>query len=295
MPIPYLGSKRGSARKIVNLIKAYCPNASQFFDVFCGGLAISEAAQKVGYEVFASDLDTNIVALANEVMFGKCIDRETGVSIFEKPRFITRKEFNLALDKVQPSWWRGYLQSVWTYGNGGKSYLYGYEMEAVKRKLHSVVVDGELSNLNCLSFNRQQAILKFEDWKTRRIVLGKVNKKRDYGIQHLERLERLEHPVVCSSYEKVNIPKGAVIYCDPPYVGTAKYQANKLNGFDHKRFYEWCREKAQTNPIFISEYWMPNDFRAIYQFKRRQTLSVDSKKQAPDEKVYFLDLRKIGD
>lgn len=46
----------------------------------------------------------------------------------------------------------------------------------------------------------------------------------------------------------------SVVYCDPPYKGTAGYGEE----FDHEAFYDWCRK--QENLTIISEYDMPEDF-----------------------------------
>ena len=66
----------------------------------------------------------------------------------------------------------------------------------------------------------------------------------------------------CCSYEQLEIPEGAVIYCDPPYSGTAEYK----DKFDTNRFWEWCRNKAAEGyKVFISEYEAPEDFECIWQ------------------------------
>ena len=87
------------------------------------------------------------------------------------------------------------------------------------------------------------------------------------------------------SYDEVDIEPGAIIYCDPPYIGTAEYIANDTT-FDHQKFYDWCREKAKTNPVFVSEYHCPSDFKNIYEFERRQTLSKGETKY--NEKLFYL-------
>ena len=87
------------------------------------------------------------------------------------------------------------------------------------------------------------------------------------------------------SYDEVDIEPGAIIYCDPPYIGTAEYAANDTT-FDHQKFYDWCREKAKTNPVFVSEYHCPSDFKNIYEFERRQTLSKGETKY--NEKLFYL-------
>lgn len=43
----------------------------------------------------------------------------------------------------------------------------------------------------------------------------------------------------------------SVIYCDPPYQGTTKYQ----NGnFNYSEFYAWCVEQSKKNIVLVSEY-----------------------------------------
>lgn len=61
---------------------------------------------------------------------------------------------------------------------------------------------------------------------------------------------------------------GAVIYCDPPYVGTTKYSVSK--DFDYEKYYEWCRKMSQNNIVLMSEYIMPDDFECIWE---KQTIT----------------------
>ena len=92
-------------------------------------------------------------------------------------------------------------------------------------------------------------------------------------LQSLERLEILERLQVTSlSYDEIDIPDGAVVYCDPPYhacdkrlyYGTAK-------AFDHNAFYDWCVSVSKTNPIFISEYSIEDDRFEIVAEKQKVT------------------------
>lgn len=48
----------------------------------------------------------------------------------------------------------------------------------------------------------------------------------------------------------------ALIYCDPPYANTTGY---KTGTFDHVKFWNWCKEMAKTNLVFVSEYTAPDD------------------------------------
>ncbi len=55
--------------------------------------------------------------------------------------------------------------------------------------------------------------------------------------------------------------KNAVIYCDPPYQGTTKYETKSFN---YNEFWNWCREMSKENWLFVSEYNAPNDFECIW-------------------------------
>lgn len=66
---------------------------------------------------------------------------------------------------------------------------------------------------------------------------------------------------ICDSYENLNFTN-ALIYCDPPYQGTSGY---KTGAFDHDKFFDWCREQAKNNIVFVSEYNAPDDFECVWQ------------------------------
>lgn len=66
---------------------------------------------------------------------------------------------------------------------------------------------------------------------------------------------------ICESYENLSFIN-ALIYCDPPYAGTSGY---KTGAFDHDKFFDWCREQAKNNIVFVSEYNAPDDFIEVWQ------------------------------
>lgn len=88
-----------------------------------------------------------------------------------------------------------------------------------------------------------------------------------------------------TDYENVPIPRDSVVYCDPPYVNTAKYQSHKKKDFDYYRFYDWA--ERQEVPLFISEYWMPEDrFKCIAEIPRTSSYSQYNNAQKIVEKIY---------
>jgi len=89
-----------------------------------------------------------------------------------------------------------------------------------------------------------------------------------------------------SDYCDFFIPENSIVYCDPPYKGTAKYKANEEE-FDHDLFYDWVRIKAKEgHQVFISEYSMPDDFICIWQKKVNGNISKDTGKKKSVEKLF---------
>ena len=37
-----------------------------------------------------------------------------------------------------------------------------------------------------------------------------------------------------------------------------------MGSFNYEKFYEFCRELGKNNYVFISEYYMPNDFECVW-------------------------------
>ena len=88
-----------------------------------------------------------------------------------------------------------------------------------------------------------------------------------YGYADLlQSLQRLE--IHSGDYRAVEIPAGAVVYCDIPYRGTSEYVAG---GFDHDAFYEWAL--SRPFPVYVSEYSMPSEFTEVWSVSHRSILS----------------------
>ena len=78
------------------------------------------------------------------------------------------------------------------------------------------------------------------------------------SLERLERINSVDVPPVLSvtteDYRALNFERGGIIYCDPPYKSTEERYGRE---FDFNGFYSWCEHQA--NPVFISEYTMPED------------------------------------
>lgn len=262
---PYMGSKGPLAKWVLSKV----PKADNIYDLFGGGFAISHCAVLSGKwkNVHYNEIQKDVTDLVKDAISGKYSYERF------KPEWISRDEFFRLKDSD------AYVRYIWSFGNNGKGYLFGKEIEDLKRSAHQAVVFGEFDKLfvDMFGFNSWS----LESIKGRRLYLKKViahNKKiKRIDLQQLERLEQLQQlqqlqqpRLIISSkdYREVDIKSNSVIYCDPPYIGTASYSED---GFNHDEFYQWVRDNK--NPVFISEYNMPDDFKVIASMSKIQKLS----------------------
>lgn len=254
--IPYQGSKNGIAENIIRKL----PKGKRFVDLFGGGFAMSHCAcysgkyEKVLYNEFNPLLPP---------LIKKAIQGEYAYNVF-KPRWISREEFNRLKESD------GYIKYIWSFSNSGKQYLFGKDLEPKKKSIHNWVVFGIKDEWFNSYFYDVDRYIKTDDIKARRILwkryVEEIKGKRGEvaRVQQLEQLERLERlqnlqqlqqlerlqnlQIQEGDYRDYKHHEGDVVYCDPPYEGTASYEVK----FDHNEFYEWVR--TRDYPVFFSSY-----------------------------------------
>lgn len=136
--IPYKGSKNSIAKEIVNFL----PDADIFYDLMCGGCAISHAAveSRKYKKVVINDIDPMPSQLFLDAMKGKYKDER---------RWISREDF-YRLKDIDP-----YVKYCWSFGNNGRDYLYGQDVEEFKHGLHLAIFNKDVSLLeNILGFSK---------------------------------------------------------------------------------------------------------------------------------------------
>ena len=241
--IPYQGSKSSIADSIITFL----PKGERFVDLFGGGFAMSECAMRSGK--YKSFLYNELNPLLPELI-KKAINGDFNYDKF-KPEFVSREEFNEKKDKD------GYIKYIWSFSNGGKNYLFSKELEPQKKSLHNFVVFGVKDEFIKSNFDDIDKYVKGDDIYKRRILLGRYMKmkqaKRPFRelqqLEQLERLERLERlEINCGSYLDYEYREGDIVYCDPPYEGTAEY----AGGFDSKQFYDWVMSRPYQ--VWFSSY-----------------------------------------
>lgn len=302
MPIPYLGSKSKGAAQIYEAI-ATANAKGTLVDLLCGGFAISEYFLQRGWNVIANDKNQYVIALLRKVLF-------EGLDEKIVTRFVSRGHFTEVLKTPDnyEAWYVGYIMCIWSFGNNQKDYLFGKNVEPYKLAGHELVINQNpvklLTLMPKLSENDLRNLASYPTWQIRRAAYtnyfntGNVlwtlefqrlqqlqqleNLERLQQLQQLERLERLQ--LFCDDYRNVQIPEGAIVYCDPPYRDKAEYV---IDGFNHEEFWDYIRQLSKTHIVYVSEYQAPPDFKVVLEYQQRSTYSATSNTTQTDEKVFI--------
>lgn len=234
--MPYMGSKNKLAERIVSLL----PRAEHLYDVFCGGCAIAHCAALSGKwgHIHINDI-SDMPQLFVDAVAGKYRDER---------RWISREDF-FALKDSDP-----YVRSCWSFGNNGQDYLYSREIEPYKRAVWMMLTAESVRERRQAYREVVRQLAPLINGKTAKVRGDNQRLESLERLQSLESLERLTYSV--GDYRDVEIPDGSVIYADIPYRTSTKKGDYGVR-FDHEAFYDWC--EAQTQPLFISEYAMPED------------------------------------
>lgn len=288
--IPYMGSKSSICNELIKVF----PRADNFYDLFGGGFSVTHAMllnRKNEFKCFHfNELRPGICELIQSAITGKY-----SYKVFQPP-WVSRDEF---FRKVETD---PYIKIIWSFGNLGAAYLFSKEIESYKRSMHCAIVFNELDQLA----QKVLGMEKFKDgysiYDRRLFLINRIEHFRktkipdflhkflsDQQLQQLERLQQLEQlerlerlqqlEYYTATYDRVPIKKDSVIYCDPPYAGTADYDSI----FNTSRFLDWAH--SQEQPVFISEYNIADErFKMIFKIKKRSLLGGEKKHM--EERVY---------
>ena len=262
--LPYKGSKNTIAEDIVKCL----PRGGKLLDACCGGGAVlMAAAMSLRWEkVVGNDLNPATIALLDAVLIYK------GQIEYEHPPVCTRQDFYNSLQRIANGDFtiqdcvNKYCAS---FGNDGKTYLYGADIEDYKLTAERMLTAEKLDE-------RRKHYRKFYTICERASRLNELQYlQRIQSIERLERLERLD-------IFEIDYNEYDVVYFDIPYKGTNKYDFE----FDYDRFYDFFASLGK--PAFLSEYNAP--FEAVATFDKAQNMaaSVSSTgKKESLEKLYF--------
>src|SRR5574344_1779549 len=279
--VPYKGSKNSIVNKLISVL----PPAVNFYDLFAGGCAITHCAAMSGkWENFVcNDLSDGGIRLFRDAVAGKFKDEK---------RWISREDFSRLKD-AEP-----YVKFCWSFGYGGRDYIYGKDREPLKKLVHEFVFGNDVplsdffnTKFDCRAESPSDRFLWLKHFfkKTLRIELESLNRmellqclKRLQNLQGLERL-RDRFSFFNKDYSQIQIKPNSVVYCDIPYRETDPY----FSDFDHDKFYNWASKNS--NPIFVSEYDMPDIFHLVFSTMKKCAYSEQNKRLKKKENLYAND------
>ena len=287
-----MGSKRKLAEDIVSVIMQDNPHCKYFYDLFGGGGAISfEALQWPNIEkVIYNEIDTAITELLKKILY-------EGVTE-EFYQWIDRETFHK--NNKGNDWFAGVVKTIWSFGNKGNTYLYGNDREEYKKLLHDIVVHKDKYAVDILH-EKYDVELDYEYIRNnynideRRLYMLQCIKRKYNKQEHIEHLERLkilvklqflqrkENLIISNkSYEQVIIDTPiheTIIYLDPPYKNTEKYQ----HDIDHEKLHEYIVNSPYK--IYVSSYHWDGLYE-VASLNHRSTLSATNNSKRVIERLY---------
>ena len=296
--LPYVGSKKKIAKKLIGIIKQNFGTDKTIYDLFGGGGAITLECKLQGLDIVYNDINPIPGQLIQKILSE---DRE-----YLKTLICSREEFFQIRDKEDKSIDDHLKLLVNSFGNDCKSYLYSKKYSDIKYKLAREIIDkhdcfyGYKQTETFKDFIQDEDNLKSLDWE------NKEEKNQDLPIlqrfqqlqrlQQLERLKQLENiqdieangkiKFYNKDYKEFSEIKNSILYLDPPYKKT--FKAYKHSNLDHEDFYKWCKDMSKDNIILISGYYMPDDFEVVYEFTKAKSTMQSGQHESKYEKLYMI-------
>jgi hypothetical protein len=178
--VPYKGSKN----QIAEWVYLHFPKATNFYDLFAGGCAITQIAlMKSEYKnYFCNDIDNDGIRLFLDAIHGK---------FQTESRWISREDF-FRLKDSEP-----YVRYCWSFGNNGRDYLYSKKIEPYKKAWHYAIYFHDYSLAKELGLNLE-SIEPIKDIYDRYIATKRITEKltdenmsREISFERQQQLEAL--------------------------------------------------------------------------------------------------------
>lgn len=257
--LPYQGSKKKIAKKIVEIIKQNFGGDKTIYDVFGGGGAVTAECLINGLDVKYSDADPIVVGMLKRII---STDRE-----YIKSLIVCRDEFMSIKERQNKTIDDELKLLVNSFGNNRSGYLYGRNKSDYK---YNVAVDVIRNHDIFLGYKQTSTYKKqietLDDWEQ----LDQLQQLQQLDqLQRLQRLQQLEFNVC--DYRTFDKVQGAVFYCDPPYEGSDA-RGYSIGSFDIKAFYDWAYKMSKNNIVLISSYSISDvRFKPVFVFHKAKS------------------------
>lgn len=290
--LPYIGSKKKIAKKLIEIIKQNFGTDKTIYDLFGGGGAITLECKLQGLDVVYNDIDPIPGQMIQKILSE---DRE-----YLKTLICSREEFFQIRDKEDKSIDDHLKLLINSFGNNNKDYLYSKKYSDIKYKLAKEIIEkhdcfyGYKQTKTFKEFTKDIEKLKLVDWESAKEKhIGLVALQR---LQQIERINQLvpiqdsegtkEIKIHSKDYKEFSDVKNSIIYLDPPYEDVNKvYRHNNLN---YEDFYSWCKSMSKENIVLISGYNMPDDFEIVYEFTKAKSTMQGGYHKSKYEKLFMV-------
>jgi hypothetical protein len=162
--MPYMGSKQA----IVDSICMNFPKSEHFYDLFGGGGSVTHYMMLHRAKNHTHFHYNELNPLVSD-LYKRAIAGEFSFDMF-KPEWITKEDFFARKEQD------GYVKYVWSFGNSGRTYIFGEDIEEYKKSMHMALVFGEF---DALAFT----VLGFKEWPK---DVNTIKKRRFYLRQKME-------------------------------------------------------------------------------------------------------------
>ena len=196
--LPYKGSKNSIADWIVDNL----PPSLFLIDLFAGGCAVTHAAMRRG---------TFLGYLVNDINEAPQVFYKALFGEYDDPhykQFVSREMFFGANDMA--------LKLMWSFGNDGKTYIYGKEIEHYKKLCHFQ----RLGICDVMDFIKADPHYKTHRWTNCQSAMNWL-RIHNIPLSFGDDLENIRNRITATqaSYDDVPIPSKymATVYCDIPY------------------------------------------------------------------------------
>ena len=276
--LPYQGSKKKVAKKIVEIIKQNFGADKTIYDVFGGGGAITAECLMNGLDVKYNDHCGFITAAFQKVIYS---DRE-----WLKTLIVSREEFLKIRAKQEKTLDDELKLLVNSFGNKRQHYLYAKPHADAKYNLAvEIIAKHDVFFGYKQTETYRDAARQFDVEQLQQLEqLGQLERLQQ--LQQLEQLGQLE--ITNKDYRDFSDVKGAIIYLDPPYENSNVGGYSDSKQFNHAEFYSWAAEMARENIVLLSSYTVSDDrFVEVFRFETAQSSMAGGMDKTRYEKLFM--------
>lgn len=284
--LPYQGSKKKIAKKIVEIIKQNFGTDKIVYDVFGGGGAITAECLINGIDVRYNDHCSFVSSALLKVINS---DRD-----WLKTLIVSRDEFLKIRAKQDKTLDDELKMLVNSFGGNRRSYLYAKSFADDKYNLareiiakHDVFAGYKQTNAY------QQARFKPERLQQLEQIERLQQLEQLQQLGQLERLQQLQQlqpfEVTNKDYRAFSDVEGAVFYLDPPYENSDVDGYSDSKRFNHSEFYSWAAEMARENIVLLSSYTVSDArFEVVARFESARSTLPGGNDKTRHEKLFMV-------